>query len=167
MQKIKAYSDGACKGNPGPGGWGVIVYDENTEWMTYNGKKKTTNQEMELQAMNEALRICQFGNDIELFSDSMYVLQGLVQGGKKGVLDRKENGKVWFTGWVGAWRAKGWVKSDGGAIKHLDLWKSIVNRCEDHMANGSKLTFTWVKGHSHDKGNDMADKLANLGIGKL
>lgn len=167
-RKIKVYTDGACKsnGNNGKGGWGVVVYDENFIWNSFGGKKNTTNQEMELQAVNQALRICPVGFEIEIIADTMYVLQGLVSGGKNGIIETKNN-KPYFSGWVGAWRAKGWVKSDGGAIKHLNLWKEIVQRCENHIENGSTLTLTWIKGHSGDEGNDRADELANLGVKSL
>lgn len=163
MKSLKVYTDGACKGNPGVGGWGVVAYDDKFIWSSYGGKRKTTNQEMELQAMNQALRICPVGYEIEIVADTMYVLQGLVAGGKNGVIENK-NGKVYFSGWVGAWRAKGWVKSDGGAIKHLALWKEIVERCENHIKNGSTLALSWIKGHSGNEGNDKADELANLGV---
>ena len=167
MRSLKVYTDGACKGNPGIGGWGVVIYDDNFVWTSCGGKKKTTNQEMELQAVNQALRICPEGCDIEIIADTMYVLQGLVSGGKSGTIERNKNGKIHFSGWTGAWRAKGWVKADGGAIKHLELWKEIVQRCETHVEMGSKLTLTWIKGHSGDKENDKADELANLGIKKF
>jgi len=165
MRSLKVYCDGACKKNDirdslGVGGWGVVIYDDNFTWNAYGGKKNTTNQEMELQAMNQALRVSSVGLEIELFSDSMFVLQGLILGGKHSVLTKKSD----ISGWVKKWRSKGWVKADGSAIKHLELWKLIVEKCENHLENGSKITLTWVKGHSDSVGNDRADELANLGV---
>lgn len=177
---VNAFCDGACKGNPGYGGWGAVVFetpiDENSpeiHWIAYGGAKKTTNQEMELQAMFECLRICPFNSDIKITGDNQYVLKGLVNGGVSGHVKRSSpKGPVIFTGWIGGWRPKGapgggaWKKADGKPPMHLELWKAIALLCEKHIESGSTLEFAWTKGHAGDEGNELADQLANLGAAK-
>ena len=168
---INAFCDGACKGNPGYGGWGAVAIeateDHDIQWIAYGGKKKTTNQEMELQAMFECLRICPFNSDIKITGDNQTVLKGLVNGGISGEVKRtSENGPVVFTGWIGMWRAKGWKKADGKPPSSLELWKAVALLCEKHIESGSTLEFAWVAGHSGDYGNELADDLSNLGAAK-
>lgn len=182
---VNAFCDGACKGNPGYGGWGAVAMESTTEgpeihWIAYGGAKKTTNQEMELQAMFECLRICPFNSDIKITGDNQYVLKGLVNGGVSGHVKRSSpKGPVIFTGWIGGWRPKSalsgtskgapsgaWKKADGKPPMHLELWKAIALLCEKHIESGSTLEFAWTKGHAGDEGNELADQLANLGAAK-
>ena len=164
---IVGYCDGACKGNPGPGGWGAMM--EYTyglspiRWTACGGKSKTTNQEMELMGMLELLRLIDVGNDITIHSDSQFVLKGLIDGGKDGHLTIKGQTVV-LTGWSKKWRDTQWLKSDGEPVKHISLWKEIISACQDHLLGGSTLHFLWVKGHNGNEGNTIADKLANRGI---
>lgn len=173
---ITAFCDGACKGNPGVGGWGAVAIEIDGEtlteinWVAYGGKKKTTNQEMELQAMFECLRVCPFNSDIKIKGDNQYVLKGIINGGISGSVKRNSpDGPVVFTGWIGSWRPRRegpWKKADGKTPSHLELWKAIALLCEKHIESGSTLEFEWVKGHSGDPGNELADQLANLGASK-
>jgi ribonuclease HI len=159
---IRCYSDGACKGNPGPGGWGTVMFIDKLKFMTCGGKKHTTNNEMEMTAMINALRICKRGADITIISDSKYTLQGIIKGGVKGSLEGSFTGS--FTGWIGEWEPKGWRKKDGKEPANLELWKDIKRLCEEHFKAGSDLRFEWVEGHSGDEGNELADQLANKGV---
>jgi ribonuclease HI len=166
--KIIGYSDGACKGNPGPGGWGAFIsYTSrkgNLEWqnLDFGGKKKTTNQEMELYGALKLLHLCPStaSNDIILRLDSKYVLGGLISGGVKGNLSK---GDQVFTGWISGWLKNNWKN---GEVKYIDVWKDIMAICEYHLSLGSTIQFEWVKGHSGEEGNELADTLANFGIPK-
>lgn len=168
-KNITGYCDGACKGNPGRGGWGCTYrYETETaiiEWTFYGGQRHTTNGEMELKAMYKLLKYIPVGNDITIYSDNKYVLDGMISGGKDGrVSSRKLGNDVVFTGYLTGWIAKGWKKAQGDAVKHISLWKKIVARCQEHISGGSTLHLLWVKGHSGDEGNDLADLLANFGV---
>lgn len=183
---INAFCDGACKGNPGIGGWGAVAIETTEDgkgveihWLAYGGSKKTTNQEMELRAMFECLRICPFNSDIKITGDNQYVLKGLVKGGVSGTVKKNSpKGPVVFTGWIGSWKPKPngfpdgfpdgkWKKADGKPPSNLELWKAIALLCEKHIESGSTLEFAWVKGHSGDEGNELADQLANLGVSEI
>ena len=176
--KIVAYTDGACKVNPGRGGWGFTysfkLNDKvEMEWARCGGKMKTTNNEMELTAFIEFLKTAPKNSDITVYSDSKYVLNGLNKNWKceeivfkrRKLSKNKEEGEVVFTGWLNNWIKNGWKKK-GGPILNLKLWKVLVEECKAHLRSGSTINCIWVKGHSKNKGNDLADKLANIGVPK-
>jgi len=166
---LTGFSDGACKGNPGPGGWGIVMIVENEKaevrWTKYGGSKHTTNQEMELRAFYEMLVMMPKNNDIVIYTDSTYVLKPLING-KFGCITAGPGRKAVFSGYMSKWITNGWKKVDGGKISHLDLWKSVVSECQGHISQGSTLKLEWVKGHSGVEGNELADQLANLGVPK-
>lgn len=169
VETIEAYCDGACKKNPGKGGWGCVYFTKvglcELRFTRFGGKMHTTNQEMELTAMCELLKLLPVGGNIKIYPDSTYVLGGLVEGGKHGFVDcRKEGGPVIFTGWIGSWKRNGWKKKDGKQVLHLAIWQEIALACELHVKGGSKLEFQWVAGHSGNEGNDLADLLSNMGV---
>ena len=136
------YTDGACKGNPGPGGWGVYIKDNTTAHSFYGGAKNTTNNKMELQAAIEALVYAELACEdsrVLIFTDSFYVKNGV-------------------EGWVKGWKHNGWKTKAGKPVKNKDLWIEL-----DRQAQLVKPEWHWVKGHSGDLGNDKADALANKG----
>jgi ribonuclease HI len=134
------YTDGACRGNPGPGGWGVIMsYRERNK--TLSGfDPQTTNNRMELTAAIEGLRALSRACDIELKTDSKYVLQGISE-------------------WIGVWKSNGWKTAAKKPVKNVDLWQLLDEQVKKH-----KISWHWVKGHAGIKGNEMADQLANQAI---
>lgn len=164
-KKIIGYCDGACKGNPGIGGWGSFYTVQaspttNLRYTNCGGKLVTTNSEMEIRAFKELLDLIPLGRKITIYSDSTYVIKTLV----------KESGCSLepdvFTGWIGKWMTSGW-KTSKGEVAHINLWKSIVKKIGKHLQAGSTIEIRWVKGHSNDEGNDFADHLANLGVEKV
>jgi ribonuclease HI len=172
--KISGYSDGACKRNPGPGGWGAVLYvlcptnDALTyRFIDYGGKDHTTNQEMELMAFVKLLEICS-GTDSGyiLHTDSTYIVEALIgKGNKEGeIRSAKLRKTADFPGYITSWVAKGWKKADNGPVKHDGLWKQIIAGCNKIIAAGSTLEIKWVKGHAGNEGNELADQLANLGV---
>lgn len=173
----RGYSDGACKRNPGPGGWGAVVYvacPTNKEltyrFISYGGKSQTTNQEMELTAFLELLKLCASGGEDRyiLHTDSSYVVEALLgKGIKEGEIKLSKLGKAAvFPGYISSWMSKGWKKADNGQVKHDHLWKEIVKVCNDIVISGHALEVKWVKGHAGIDGNELADNLANLGVPK-
>ena len=144
------------------------------QWSAYGGKTVTTNNEMELTAFLEVLKLCPSGADITIYPDSEYVTKALVKGGKEGdicflkrKLGRGMQGDVVFTGYLGCWIPNGWKKKDKNPVKNLELWKCVVEECKRHLSEGSTLKCVWVKGHGTCEGNNVADKLANLGVPKI
>ena len=136
---IKIYTDGACKGNPGEGGWGALITDglENKE--IYGGEKNTTNNRMELMAVIMALESIEKEQKITIFTDSTYVQKGISE-------------------WIVNWKRNGWKSSNKQPVKNQDLWMRLDG------SNSSLITWEWVKGHSGHIENDRADYLANLGV---
>jgi ribonuclease HI len=136
---IKIYTDGACKGNPGDGGWGALITDglENKE--IYGGEKNTTNNRMELMAVIMALESIEKEQKITIFTDSTYVQKGI-------------------SVWIVNWKRNGWKSSNKQPVKNQDLWMRLDG------SNSSLITWEWVKGHSGHIENDRADYLANLGV---
>jgi ribonuclease HI len=141
---VVIYTDGACKGNPGPGGWGVFLSMGSVEKELCGGERETTNNRMELTAVIEALTALKKPCSVNLYLDSEYVRQGITQ-------------------WIHAWKLKGWRTSTKKEVKNVDLWK----RLDDLVHNGGhQIQWHWVKGHAGDPGNERADRLANLGVEK-
>ena len=137
MKTITIYTDGACSGNPGPGGWGAILqYGEHTKEMS-GGEPQTTNNRMELTAVIRALQVLKEPCTVELYSDSKYVIDALEKG------------------WARSWRAKGWIKSDKKPALNPDLWETLLDLCEKH-----KVHTHWVKGHAENPYNNRCDQLA-------
>jgi len=143
MKKIEIYTDGACKGNPGIGGWGVWFKYADAEKELCGGELQTTNNRMELMAAIQALESLNQPCEIILYSDSKYVLQGI-------------------TDWLQNWKKRGWKTAAKKPVKNEDLWRRLDTAMQQH-----EIEWTWVKGHSGNYGNDKADSLANLGIDKL
>jgi ribonuclease HI len=144
MQDIEAiiYTDGACKGNPGPGGWGVLMIAGEHRRELCGGEKDTTNNRMELTAAIEALRALKRPTQVRLFTDSKYVMQGIET-------------------WIHGWKKNGWRTSDKKPVKNMDLWQAL-----DALNAAHTVQWRWVKGHSGDPGNERADALSNDGIPK-
>ncbi len=138
-EKIILYTDGACRGNPGLGGWGVWLTCGDLEKEIFGGEKNTTNNRMELMAAIMGLESLKKPSELELFTDSKYVLQGI-------------------TDWIDNWKARGWKTAAKKPVKNVDLWKRL-----DQARNPHKINWQWVKGHSGDEGNEKADELANKG----
>tara|TARA_A100000164_G_C21558065_1_gene608235 strand:+ start:178 stop:639 length:462 start_codon:yes stop_codon:yes gene_type:complete len=142
--KINIYTDGACKGNPGPGGWGVfIIYKNNKTKELYGYEKNTTNNRMELVAAIKALEFIELKEQIILHTDSTYLKQGI-------------------TVWIQSWKRNNWKNKQKKDIKNLDLWKKL-----DTLNNFDIIDWKWVKAHDGNPGNEKADSLANDGIKKL
>ena len=136
MKKVTIYTDGACSGNPGPGGWGaILMYGEHKKELS-GGEPSTTNNRMELIAVITALEVLKEACKVTLYTDSQYVANAINMG------------------WLESWRQKGW-KRKGGEVKNLDLWAKLVPLLEKH-----KVTFEWVKGHSDNEFNNRCDELA-------
>lgn len=142
LPTVTIYSDGACKGNPGPGGWGALLLSGAREKELFGGELLTTNNRMELTAVIRALEALKRPCEVNIYTDSQYVRQGI-------------------TAWIANWRRKGWRTADGKPVKNLELWQQL-----DRLANGGvhRITWHWVKGHAGDAGNERADALANKGV---
>ena len=143
MKKIVIYTDGACKGNPGPGGWGALLDYNGRHKKLRGGETQTTNNRMELMAAIVALETLREPCAVTLNTDSKYMLQGLTE-------------------WMPAWKARGWRTADKKPVKNQDLWERLDAAVQRH-----KIQWQWVKGHAGDPGNEMADQLANLGIEEM
>ena len=143
MKKVDIYTDGACRGNPGPGGWGALLIHNDVKKTIYGGEKDTTNNRMEMTAVIEALKLIKSDCEISLYTDSKYVMDGVNK-------------------WLSGWKQKGWKTSNKKPVKNQDLWESI-----DECITKHNIEWHWVKGHTGNPGNELADELANRGIDEL
>ena len=142
MNPVQIYTDGACKGNPGPGGWGVLLMSRDSEKELFGGELNTTNNRMELTAVIEALNALKRPCAVTLYLDSEYVRKGITE-------------------WIHGWKAKGWRTSTKQPVKNVELWQQL----DAVVANaGHQIDWRWVKGHAGDPGNERADALANRGV---
>jgi ribonuclease HI len=140
MTEVVIYTDGACSGNPGPGGWGAVLRWNGTEKDLHGGELQTTNNRMELMAAISALEGLTRPSQVELHTDSKYLLDGI-------------------TKWITGWQRNGWRTAAKKPVKNEDLWRRLVTAMDRH-----EITWVWVKGHAGDEGNERADELARLGI---
>ena len=140
---IQIYTDGACRGNPGPGGWGALLKFGSKEKQLYGGESMTTNNRMELRAVIEALSALKRPCNVSVTSDSTYVLKGINE-------------------WLPNWKKRGWLTSGKKPVKNEDLWKSL-----DSLKSVHNVEWHWVKGHSGHLENELVDQLANKGIDEL
>ena len=141
-QRVVIYTDGACKGNPGPGGWGAILTTSGLEKEIFGGEMGTTNNRMELSAVIEALTALKRPCSVTLYLDSEYVRKGITE-------------------WIHGWKARGWRTAAKAPVKNVDLWQRLVTLV---ATGGHKIDWRWVKGHAGDPGNERADALANKGV---
>ncbi|MDH5355647.1 MAG: ribonuclease HI [Gammaproteobacteria bacterium] len=139
-KKVVIYTDGACRGNPGPGGWGVYMSYQGNDKTLHGFEAETTNNRMELTAAIEALKVLKRACDVELNTDSKYVMQGINE-------------------WIDNWKKNNWKTSARKNVKNIDLWQALDRESARHRIN-----WLWVKGHSGVHGNEIADQLANQAI---
>lgn len=137
MKEVTLYTDGACSGNPGPGGWGAILIYKDYKKEMSGGDKETTNNRMELTAAIEGLSALKEPCRVKLYSDSKYLIDGITKD------------------WARGWRAKGWKKSDGKPALNIDLWEKVLELDEYH-----EIEYIWVKGHAGNPYNERCDRLA-------
>jgi ribonuclease HI len=140
MTEVVIYTDGACSGNPGPGGWGAVLQAGGKEKDLYGGDPLTTNNRMELMAAIQALEALRGPTTVTLYTDSKYLLDGI-------------------TKWIYGWQRNGWLTSARKPVKNDDLWRRLTAAMSRH-----EVTWQWVKGHAGDPGNERADELARRGI---
>jgi ribonuclease HI len=140
---VDIFTDGACRGNPGPGGWGAVLVAGKHRKTLYGGERETTNNRMELTAAIEALRALKGRQTVVVHTDSKYLLEGI-------------------RSWLPGWKKRGWKTAARKPVRNQDLWETL-----DALAARHDLTWKWVKGHSGHAGNDEADALANRGIDEL
>ena len=137
---VEIYSDGACRGNPGPGGWGALLRANGAEKELYGGEAATTNNRMELMAAIRALEALKRPSRVKLYTDSIYVMKGI-------------------TSWINDWKRRGWRTADKKPVKNEDLWRQL-----EAVAAKHEVEWHWVKGHAGHPENERADALANKGI---
>ena len=140
---IEIFTDGACRGNPGPGGWGVLLIAGNRRKTMYGGERETTNNRMELTAAIEALNALNGSRKVTLHTDSKYVMEGI-------------------NSWLDNWKRRGWKTADKKPVKNQDLWQRL-----DELQTEHKIEWHWVKGHSGHAENERADELANRAIDEM
>lgn len=140
MTEVLVYTDGACRGNPGPGGWGAWLRSGAHEIELFGGEKLTTNNRMELTAVIEALAALKRRCHVVLYTDSEYVRNGITQ-------------------WIHGWKSRDWKTADRKPVKNVDLWQRL-----DDLRSAHDVDWRWVKGHAGDVGNERADRLANRGV---
>ncbi|MBL8279797.1 MAG: ribonuclease HI [Pelomonas sp.] len=141
--QVTIYTDGACKGNPGPGGWGAWLSSGGHDKELFGGERETTNNRMELTAPIEALASLKRSCDVVVYLDSEYVRKGITE-------------------WISNWQRRGWKTADGKPVKNADLWQRL-----DALRKLHHVEWRWVKGHAGDPGNERADMLANRGVASL
>jgi len=139
-ESAQIYADGACKGNPGPGGWGAIVRAGGNEKELFGGEPQTTNNRMELTAVIRALEALKHPSEVEVYTDSQYVQKGISE-------------------WLHAWKRRGWRTADKKPVKNVDLWQELERAAARH-----RVSWHWVKGHAGHPENERADALANRGV---
>ncbi len=137
---VRIYTDGACKGNPGPGGWGALLKTGESEKELFGGESNTTNNRMELTAVIRALEALDRRCEVEVYTDSQYVQKGISE-------------------WMHDWKRRGWRTADRKPVKNLDLWQEL-----DRLAGSHSIAWHWVRGHAGHPENERADALANLGV---
>ena len=142
-EKIEIFTDGACRGNPGPGGWGVLLRYQGKERTLHGGEAETTNNRMELMAAIIGLESLKESCGVILTTDSKYVMSGI-------------------TDWINTWKKRGWKTASSKPVKNEDLWRRLDNISQQHEIN-----WQWVKGHSGHRENELVDALANKGIDEL
>lgn len=142
-EPVRIYTDGACKGNPGPGGWGALLRAGKHEKELFGGEPETTNNRMELAAVINALASLRGSRTVEVYTDSQYVRNGITE-------------------WLAQWRRRGWKTADGKPVKNQDLWQALEREAARHT-----VRWHWVKGHAGHDGNERADELANRGVESL
>lgn len=140
---VEIYTDGACKGNPGTGGWGAWLKCNGKEKSIFGGEKDTTNNRMEMLAVIRALEALKRPSQVKLYTDSSYVQKGMTE-------------------WLAGWKEKNWRTASKKAVKNDDLWKSL-----DILAGKHEIEWLWVKGHAGNEGNERADELANAGVDQV
>jgi len=140
---VRVYTDGACKGNPGPGGWGALLRSGAHERELYGGDPATTNNRMELTAVIRALAALKRPSEVEVYTDSEYVKKGITE-------------------WLAAWKRRGWKTADRKPVKNADLWREL-----DEAAGRHRVRWHWVRGHAGHPENERADALANRGVTSL
>lgn len=143
MKSIEIYTDGACRGNPGVGGWGTIIHYLDTSKELFGGSHETTNNQMEMQAVIEGLKALKEPCNITLYTDSKYVMDGI-------------------TNWIHGWKQNDWKTANKKPVKNKELWQEL-----DGLVSKHNIEWKWVKGHAGIPGNERADELANLGIDNL
>jgi ribonuclease HI len=140
LEKVEIYTDGACKGNPGPGGWGAWLKSGSSEKEIFGGELGTTNNRMELRAVIEALNLLKRPCQVVLHTDSQYVQKGISE-------------------WIHGWKKRGWKTASREPVKNVDLWQAL-----DEAQSRHQIEWRWVKGHAGHVGNERADALANKGV---
>lgn len=143
MKAVEAFTDGACRGNPGPGGWGAILRYQGRDKELHGGERETTNNRMELTAAIEALKALNESCRVDVYTDSVYVRDGI-------------------TKWLAGWQARGWRTAAKKPVKNQDLWMELADLVEKHDVH-----WHWVKGHAGHPGNERADELANHGLDRM
>jgi ribonuclease HI len=143
MDKVEIHTDGACRGNPGPGGWGAILRNGQTEKELYGGERDTTNNRMELMAAIQALEALKRPCDVTLVTDSEYVMKGITE-------------------WLASWKRRGWRTAGKKPVKNQDLWQRL-----DEATRVHRIDWQWVRGHTGHPENERADRLANRGIDEM
>lgn len=143
MKDVEMFTDGACRGNPGPGGWGVLLRCKGVEKRLFGGQRNTTNNQMELMAAIEGFKALRESCHVQVTTDSQYVRKGITE-------------------WLANWKARGWKTAAKKPVKNVELWQALDEQVAKHS-----VQWHWVKGHSGHRENEIADQLANQGIDQL